>query len=529
MKGPSAKARWGGLIAILALCIISGGWLLRRKAAPEGTVYQQARLFENVVASIHTHYIDSLDEGDLYQTAAEGLVSSLHDPHAELLTRESYRQYQRQMAGTEVDVGDVSGLGNDGSHAAFGPGDVILSIDGKSTVGWSARKVEDALAGGTEPFVTVVVRPWGSSTPVLRRLTRTVVHVPAASEGVFLGSGVGYIELRRISDGAAAELRQAINRLVDDGMTSLVLDLRGDPGGLINEGVKVASLFLHPGDTVAISEGRSPEHSKVYLAGLSGGWHDLRVALLVNHGTASSAELIAGALQDHDRAVVLGTPTFGKGVLQTTYPLGEEIAIKLTTARWYTPSGRTVQRPRADGEGAVGNRPPSLMPRLFHSDAGRAIPDASGILPDLTIRGTPRSDAERALLSALGEDIAQFRGVLSDYAEDVRKSPGAPKFQSFRVSDEMREDEYQRLQQIGLELPRPTYDNAQRISTSSWATRSPGRSSARLPRPGAAPSPTDRCRPRCACCGALELRIRRLQPLWPSGLGEWPARPEFGR
>ncbi len=96
------------------------------------------------------------------------------------------------------------------------------------------------------------------------------------------------------------------DRLVNDGMTSLVLDLRGDPGGLINEGVKVASLFLRPGDTVAISEGRSPEHSKVYLAGLSGGWHDLRVALLVNHGTASSAELIAGALQDHDRAVVAG-------------------------------------------------------------------------------------------------------------------------------------------------------------------------------------------------------------------------------
>jgi carboxyl-terminal processing protease len=251
-----------------------------------------------------------------------------------------------------------------------------------------------------------------------------------------------------------------VDRLVAGGMKSLVLDLRGDPGGLINEGVRVASLFLHPGDTVAVSEGRSPEHSKVYLAGLSGGWDELRVALLVNHGTASSAELIAGALQDHDRAVIIGTPTFGKGVLQTTYPLGEEIAIKLTTARWYTPSGRTVQRPRQDREGAVGNRPPSLMPRLFHSDGGRAIPDASGILPDLTIRGTPRSDAERALLAALGEDIGLFRGALSDYADDLRKTSEAPKFQSFRVTDEMRDQVYQRVQLIGLELPRTTFDNA---------------------------------------------------------------------
>jgi carboxyl-terminal processing protease len=460
MKGPSARARWTGLIAILALSIISGGWLLRRKAAPDGTVYQQARLFENVVASIHTHYIDSLDEGDLYQTAAKGLVGSLHDPYAELLTRESYRQYQRQMAGTEVDVGYASEMGSGSSRSAFGPGDVILSIDGKSTQGWSARKVEEALAGGSGPFVTVVVRPWGSSTPVVRRLTRTVVHVPATSEGVLLSSRIGYIELRRISDGAAGELRQAIDRLVDDGMQSLILDLRGNPGGLINEGVRVASLFLHPGDTVAVSRGRSANHSKVYLAGQSGSWDDLRVALLLNHGTASSAELIAGALQDHDRALIVGTPSFGKGVLQTTYPLGEEIAIKLTTARWFTPSGRTVQRPRPDAEGAFGNRTPSLVPQIFHSDAGRPIPDASGILPDLTVRGAPRSDAERALLGALGEDIGVFRNVLSEYASEVQNSSSGPKSEAFHVTDDMRDQVYQRLELTGIELPRPMFDNA---------------------------------------------------------------------
>ncbi|HZB27582.1 MAG TPA: S41 family peptidase [Gemmatimonadales bacterium] len=460
MKGSSAKARWGGLIALLVLSILTGGWLLRRKAAPEGTVYQQARLFENVVTSIHTHYIDSLDEGDLYQTAAKALVSSLRDPYAELLTRESYRQYQRQMAGTEVDVGAALEAGIGSARSAFAPGDVILSIDGKSTIGWSARRLEEALAGGAGTYVTVVVRPWGSTTPVVRRLTRTVVRVPAASPGIMLGGGVGYIELRRISDGAAMELRRAVDRLVSDGMTSLVLDLRGDPGGLINEGVRVASLFLRPGDTVAASKGRSREHSKVYLAGPSGGWGDLKLVLLVNHGTASSAELIAGALQDHDRAVILGTPTFGKGVLQTTYPLGEEIAIKLTTARWYTPSGRTVQRPRPDGQGALGNRTPALAPRRFHTAAGRSIPDASGILPDLMVRGTPRSDGERVFLATLGEDISLFRSVLANYAGDLKKSPTAPKFESFRVSDQMRNQVYERLQLIGLEVPRMTFDNA---------------------------------------------------------------------
>ncbi len=459
MVAPSARARWGGLLAILVLSIISGGWLLRRKAAPDGSVYQQARLFENVVASIHNHYIDSLGEGDLYQTAAKTLVASLHDPYAELLTRESYRQYQRQMSGTEVDVGLTSDSRTGPARGKLGPDDEILSIDGKSTRGWSARRVEEALSAGTAAIVTVVVRPKGSDIPVVRRLTRTVVHVPAASQGILLGGGVGYVELRRISDGAAAELRQAVDRLVADGMTSLVLDLRGDPGGLINEGVRVASLFLKSGDTVAFSRGRSRHHSKVYLAGTSGGWRGLKLALLVNHGTASSAELIAGALQDHDRAVILGTPSFGKGVLQTTYPLGDEIAIKLTTARWYTPSGRSVQRPKADAEGAPGNRTPAQLPDIFYSASGRPIPDASGILPDLPVRGVPRSDAERSLLSALGEDLSLFRAVLSDYAAHVKKTR-APRSESFRVSREMRDEVFERLQQMELDLDRHTFDLA---------------------------------------------------------------------
>jgi carboxyl-terminal processing protease len=242
-------------------------------------------------------------------------------------------------------------------------------------------------------------------------------------------------------------------------MSSLILDLRGDPGGLINEGVRVASLFLKTGDTVAISRGRSRHHSKAYLAGTSGGWRGLKVGLLVNHGTASSAELIAGALQDHDRAAIVGTPSFGKGVLQTTYPLGDEIAIKLTTARWYTPSGRNVQRPKANAEGAPGNRTPAQLPKVFHSASGRPIPDASGILPDLPVRGIPRSDGERVLLSALGEDVGVFRAILSDYADLVKKTR-PPRSEAFTVTREMRDQVFEQLVQNEVEIPRATYDGA---------------------------------------------------------------------
>ncbi len=463
MKRSLPRARWVALFTIVAISFVCGGWLLRPAPAAEGGVYQQARLFEHVVAAINRHYIDSLGEGDLYQRAATALVGSLQDPYAELLIREEYREYRRQMTGTEVDLDlndgpTESGLGHKGTEL-FKPGDEVISIDGRNTAGWSAKRIEEALREGRGATVPVIVRPRGSDRPSVRRLTRTDVHVPAASSGVLLDGDVGYIVLRRMSEGAAVELRAAIDHLVAEGMRSLVLDLRSNPGGLIREGVEVAGLFLHTGDTVAISRGRSSRHSKTYLAEDSGNWGNLRLALLVNRGTASSAELIAGALQDHDRAAIVGTATYGKGVLQTTYPLGDEVAIKLTTAKWYTPSGRSVQRPPSDAAGAVGNRLPGVQPGVFRTASGRPVLDASGILPDLTVRASLRSDAERLLNSALGDDFDRFKGSVAAFAADLRAQGGVTD-ESFQVTAAMRDSLYERVQEEGLELSRQTYDDA---------------------------------------------------------------------
>jgi carboxyl-terminal processing protease len=262
-----------------------------------------------------------------------------------------------------------------------------------------------------------------------------------------------------MSDRAADELRVAVDRLKKNGMTALVLDLRSNPGGLIREGVKVAGLFLEPGDTVAVSRGRSARTPRVYLAGESADWNGIRLVLLVNRGTASSAEVIAGALQDHDRAAVVGTPTYGKGVLQTTYPLGEEVALKLTTAKWFTPSGRWVQRPPAQAAGGAGNRTPALEPRVFRTQAGRPIPDQSGILPDLTVRSSLRSDGERVLYSALGDDLERFRRVLSTYAAELRADSSVTD-ETFKVTAEMREGLYLRLLEEGVSLSPETYEDA---------------------------------------------------------------------
>ena len=456
------RARWIALTSVVALSFLSGAWLTRAKPSAGGSVYQQARLFENVVGAINRHYIDSIGEGDLYQRAAAALVTSLNDPYAELLVRENYREYQRQMSGTKLDVGvqDVpveSGAGA-GDTVALEAGDEVLSIDGRRTLGWSTSRVDEALRRGAGPSVSVLVRPVGSDRPVVRRITRTAVHVPAASPGVLLDGGVGYVVLHRMSDHAADELRAAVDGLKKAGMQALVLDLRSNPGGLIREGVKVAGLFLDAGDTVAVSRGRDAT-TRVYLAGESADWDGIRLVLLVNRGTASSAEVIAGALQDHDRAAIVGTPSYGKGVLQTTYPLGEEVALKLTTAKWFTPSGRWVQRPPAQAIGAAGNRTPALEPQAFRTVAGRPIPDQSGILPDLTVRSSLRSDGERVLYTALGDDLERFRRVLSAYAAELR-ADGSVTDEDFKVTGDMREGLYLRLQAEGVSIGRETFEDA---------------------------------------------------------------------
>ncbi|MEP7175490.1 MAG: S41 family peptidase [Gemmatimonadales bacterium] len=456
------RARWVALASILVLTFLSGGWLLRPRPSADGGIYEQARLFEGVVGAIHRHYIDSLGEGDLYQRAADALVGSLHDQYAELLVKDAYREYQRQMSGTEIDIErgpSESGWEGRLSGDLIAPGDEVLSIDGQNTRGWSFDRLDEAMRRGAGPTVTMVVRPRGATSPVIRRFTRTEIHVPAASRGVLLTNHVGYIVLRRMSQGAADELRAAVDTLVAQGMTSLVLDLRSNPGGLIREGVAVAGLFLEAGDTVATSIGRSSKQPKTYLATAPGDWADLRLTVLVNRGTASSSELIAGALQDHDRAVVVGTPSYGKGVLQTTYPIGEDVAVKLTTARYYTPSGRTVQRPRADSAGGPGNRIPSTRPRTFFTSRGRVVPDASGILPDLLVRAMPRSDGERLLASRLGDEMGRFRDVVAGYAAELRAEQVAQS-DSNALTAERRDTLFMRLEDAGVHLDRGTYDLA---------------------------------------------------------------------
>ena len=389
------KQRLGALAMVAAVSFLCGGWLLNREPAGEANLQHQSRVLETVLSVIYDHSLDSPNRTELFQNTARTLVSQLKDPYAELLVGDGYRQFNRQMSGT---------------------GASVLPRGDRSTGGDAAR-------------------------------------IPAISPGVLLAPMVGYVALHTLSEGAAQELATEIWSLRKQGMRTLVLDLRNNPGGLIKQGVQVADLFLNEGDTIATTRGRKASHTKAYVAGTTEHWPGLMLVLLVNDGTASSAELIAGALQDHDRVVVVGQPTFGKGVLQTTYPLGGDMAIKLTTARWYTPSGRSINRPRtrADSSAALRRRAAEAAGARYASDAGRSLPEGRGVTPDVQVRREGYTARERAFLDSLGSSYPAFRAAVSEVALNAR-GDGNVVSEDFEVTPEMRARVYGALVERGVQL-----------------------------------------------------------------------------
>ncbi len=290
---------------------------------------------------------------------------------------------------------------------------------------------------------------------------------------MMLDEKVGYVLLTPVSETSAQELTDAVNGLVQKGMKALVLDLRGNPGGLLDQGVAVSELFLDPGQEVVETRGRAPTTSKTYRDAKPQPWPHLPVVVLTNGGTASAAEIITGALQDHDRAVVVGTPTFGKGLVQSLWQLTPETALKLTTARWYTPSGRTIQRKSkneddqlAQAEAAeLGHDSTKVDSSLvFHTDHGRVVMGGGGIRPDLFVAPDTFTTAERGFVKTLGNKIPTYRDVATAYALEVKTS-GRVKSPDFTVTPDMADEVLRRLRARGVGLPDSVVVGARNVIT----------------------------------------------------------------
>jgi carboxyl-terminal processing protease len=467
-----------GLVGFAAF--VSGGWLLQRGSDRSGNVYQQARLFENVVAYLSDYYVDSLDEGHLYDMAIDGMLKELNDPYTVFLRKKDLENL------TVATTGNYGGLGirieaSDGWIQVVTPlpgtpaervgvqaGDRIVAVNDTSTHEWSIDKAVSKLRGpaGTPAHITIA-RP-GVPEPIPFTIVRERIHVASIEGGMVLPGGIGFVRLTQVAESSAQELHDEIERLRKEGAQSLILDLRYNPGGLLNEGVAVSDLFLNPGEVVVETRGRAPGSTGDFKATHPQAWAGMPIVVLVNGSTASAAEIIAGALQDHDRALIVGTTTFGKGLVQSVVDMGSgQEALKLTTGRWFTPSGRQLERPgqtrlyAARTTGADSTQSDSTRPK-FHTDDGRVVLGGGGITPDDVVRGDTLTDREKAFAEALGPHVSEYRAAISAYALDL-KGRDAIKSQDFTVTAAMRQGLFRQMRDRDISLPDSIFAGAAQL------------------------------------------------------------------
>jgi carboxyl-terminal processing protease len=255
------------------------------------------------------------------------------------------------------------------------------------------------------------------------------------------------------------ELNGAIAGLLGRGMKTLVLDLRTNPGGLLAQGVRVSDIFLDPGQKIVSMRGRLAEANRDYADSAKQRWPQLPLLVLVDGRSASAAEIVAGALQDHDRAVLIGTPTYGKGSAQSVISFGPQGGLKITTARWFTPAGRSIAKKLpADDDG---DSPPPLAPReRFRTDAGRTVYGGGGITPDVIAGDSVTPPLESNFIRALGAKASHFRDAVTNYALSL-KATRAISSPDFVVTPAMREEVWQRMKARGVDIPRTVYDDAE--------------------------------------------------------------------
>jgi len=429
---------------VLAIALVTGGWFLQRGVSTPGqSVYMQTRLFQEVVDRVQATFVEPVDRADLYNSAIDGMLEGLGDPNTSFIDAETWESFSLR-SGAEAEYGGVgleilrqNGVvtvinampGGPAKRMGIRSGDLIVGVDGDDITDWDTDQAADRLRGSPGTEVNLSIRRPGVGQPISFTFDRAVIELRSVPFSSMLQDRIGYLPLQVFGETATDEIRAAMRALTDEGMRGLILDLRGNPGGLLDEGVAISDLFLDQGSPIVETKGRAPGQSEAFAATQGQIALDLPVVVLVNERSASASEIVAGALQDHDRAVVLGGRSFGKGSVQTLYRLSGGDILRLTTAKWFTPSGRSIQKDYDEqfGPGRFRNTSVALdgsrieRPQLdglptFLSMAGRTIYGGGGILPDLLVLpdtlGGVELDAVQGIYAAAGG----FRTELFDFA-----------------------------------------------------------------------------------------------------------------
>lgn len=463
------RFRRAAIVGAVFLPLVAGAFLVE-------TAQQRAgpRLFDQVLSLVSDRFVDSVGSSELYERAARGLVRELQDPYAALYSPKELQDFTRTTGGRYGGLGmlveDQEGTvvvskvypHTPAEGAGVREGDRIVGVESQSTHGMKLTQVTDLLKGTPGTTVRVRFSRPGVTDPIDVTFTRAVVHIPAVPFALMFDGKVGYIPLQQFNETAAAEFEQAVQRLSGEGARGLVIDLRGNGGGIVDQAIAISNLFLRGGQEIASVHARGGA-TQMYVAKGAPIAPTIPLVVLTDGYTASASEIVAGSLQDHDRALLLGTTTFGKGLVQSLFPLDGGWALKMTTAKWYTPSGRSIQKDRKFIDGHLIDVPDSMETDsarrarpAFRSDGGRIVYGGGAITPDVVVRPDTLSSVEQDFLKAVTPKSQAFYVTLYDYALSLEPAVHP----DFAVTQPWRDELYRRLSTAGVTVSRPLYDSA---------------------------------------------------------------------
>ncbi|MBM3820004.1 MAG: S41 family peptidase [Acidimicrobiia bacterium] len=339
----------------VAFCALLGGFFGRSALVAQDQVPEQYRVFTAALGAVEANYVGKAESDRLVYSAITGMLQTL-DPHSSFMDPRSYAQMRERQEGRYYGLG-ISINVIDGEITVFSlfegspayqkglrRGDVIAQIEGEDTKGWTSDQAVRKLRGPRGTPVRIAIRRAGYDTLIPLEVLRDEIHIPTVRAAFMIDGTTGYVLLSEFGENSDAELGRALRDLGSKGMRRLVLDLRGNPGGALDQAIRISNRFLPRGDLIVYTRGRVPNSDQDYRATQASDYLDLPMITLVNRNSASASEIVSGALQDHDRALVVGETTFGKALVQSVYRVSQGAGVAVTTARYYTPSGRLIQR-----------------------------------------------------------------------------------------------------------------------------------------------------------------------------------------
>ena len=395
-----------GAVFAVVLCALLGGFYGRSALVAQDQIPEQYKVFTAALSAIEGNYVGTAESDRLVYSAITGMLQTL-DPHSSFMDPRSYAQMRERQEGRYYGLGisiqiadgeiTVASMfeGSPAYQKGLRRGDVIARIERQDTKGWTTDQAVRQLRGPRGTPVRIAIRRAGYDSLIDLEVVRDEIHIPTVRAAFMIDASTGYVLLGDFGENTDQELGRALRDLTTRGMRRLVFDLRNNPGGALDQAIRVSNRFLPRGDLIVYTRGRVPNSDQDYRATQASDYLSVPMIALVNRNSASASEIVSGALQDHDRALIVGETTFGKALVQSVYRVSGGAGVAVTTARYYTPSGRLIQRPwdgtfdeyltytLREQDPAQSHRPEDLK----FTDGGRRVYSGGGVEPDRRFDG----------------------------------------------------------------------------------------------------------------------------------------------